>query len=141
MGRKSWRKMAFLLSPSVLGLAAVAGLVIYLLFFSKPKLPPGTKKLPGPKGIPLLGSVPDLPAKHSWLQFYAWTKQYGPICQVKLGADTCVLVQSPTISSLSSKRFTSFSAITARVQNQRARRMSRLFSRCLLRISIARIRL
>merc|ERR1712169_82590 len=90
--RKSWRKMAFLLSPSVLGLAAVAGLVIYLLFFSKPKLPPGTKKLPGPKGIPLLGSVPDLPAKHSWLQFYAWTKQYGPICQVKLGADTCVLV-------------------------------------------------
>merc|ERR1711964_650141 len=47
--RKSWRKMAFLLSPSVLGLAAVAGLVIYLLFFSKPKLPPGTKKLPVPK--------------------------------------------------------------------------------------------
>merc|ERR1711900_119019 len=95
--RKSWRKMAFLLSPSVLGLAAVAGLVIYLLFFSKPKLPPGTKKLPGPKGIPLLGSVPDLPAKHSWLQFYAWTKQYGPICQVKLGADTCVLVADPKI--------------------------------------------
>lgn len=89
--------MAFLLSPSVLGLAAVAGLVIYLLFFSKPKLPPGTKKLPGPKGIPLLGSVPDLPAKHSWLQFYAWTKQYGPICQVKLGADTCVLVADPKI--------------------------------------------
>ncbi|KAK0117473.1 hypothetical protein ONS96_013303 [Cadophora gregata f. sp. sojae] len=89
--------MAFLFSPSILGLAAVAGLVIYLLFFSKPKLPPGTKKLPGPKGIPLLGSVPDLPAKHSWLQFYAWTKQYGPICQVKLGADTCVLVADPKI--------------------------------------------
>ena len=55
--RKSWRKMAFLLSPSVLGLAAVAGLVIYLFFFSKPKLPPGTKKLPGPKGSSLLPSV------------------------------------------------------------------------------------
>merc|ERR1712225_109126 len=63
--RKSWRKMAFLLSPSVLGLAAVAGLVIYLLFFSKPKLPPGTKKLPGPKGIPLLGSVQDLLVKRA----------------------------------------------------------------------------
>lgn len=48
-------------------------------------------------GIPLLGSVPDLPAKHSWLQFYAWTKQYGPICQVQLGADTCVLVADPKI--------------------------------------------
>ncbi|KAH9215873.1 cytochrome P450 [Leptodontidium sp. 2 PMI_412] len=91
--------MAFLLSfsPSILGLAAVVVLVIYLLFFQKPKLPPGTKKLPGPKGIPLLGSVPDLPAKHSWLQFYAWTKQYGPICQVKLGPDTCVLVSDPKI--------------------------------------------
>merc|ERR1712225_124278 len=80
--RKSWRKMAFLLSPSVLGLAAVAGLVIYLLFFSKPKLPPGTKKLPGPKGIPLLGSVPDLPAKHSWLQ-RAQTK-----ARIESGKDT-----------------------------------------------------
>ncbi|KAL2062757.1 hypothetical protein VTL71DRAFT_5829 [Oculimacula yallundae] len=84
-------------SPSVLGFAAIAILVIYKLFIQKSKLPPGTKRLPGPKGIPLLGSVPDLPAKHSWLQFYAWTKQYGPICQVKLGADTCILVADPKI--------------------------------------------
>ncbi|CZT02199.1 related to cytochrome P450 2A12 [Rhynchosporium graminicola] len=91
--------MAFLrdFSPSVLGFVAIAIFVICKLFIQKPKLPPGTNRIPGPKGIPLLGSVPDLPAKHAWLQFYAWTKQYGPICQVKLGADTCILLSDPKI--------------------------------------------
>ena len=49
-------------------------------------------------GVPILGSVPELPAKHSWLQFHEWSKTYGPICQVKLLNDTIVLISDPKIA-------------------------------------------
>lgn len=51
--------MALLLSfsPMVLGIAAVAALLIFLLFTRKPKLPPGVKRLPGPNGLLLLTSA------------------------------------------------------------------------------------
>jgi hypothetical protein len=50
--------MALLLSfsPAVLGIAGVAVLLIFLLF-RKPKLPPGVKRLPGPKGSLLLDLI------------------------------------------------------------------------------------
>jgi uncharacterized membrane protein YhhN len=49
---RSFKKMVLLLSfnPAVLGIAAVAVLLIFLLFARKPSLPPGVKRLPGPKG-------------------------------------------------------------------------------------------
>jgi Cytochrome P450 len=49
-------------------------------------------------GIPVLGSVPELPAQHAWLQFCKWSKQYGPICQVQLGPDTIVLISDTKIA-------------------------------------------
>ena len=49
-------------------------------------------------GVPILGSVPELPAKHSWLQFHEWAKTYGPLCQVQLLGDTIVLISDPKIA-------------------------------------------
>merc|ERR1712000_665986 len=40
---------------------------------------------------------PGSPGKTLVAAVLCWTKQYGPICQVKLGADTCVLVADPKI--------------------------------------------
>jgi hypothetical protein len=42
--------------------------------------------------------VPELPAKHAWLQFHAWAKKYGPICQVQLAGDTVVLISDTKIA-------------------------------------------
>jgi hypothetical protein len=57
-GVRRFEKMALLLSfsPAVLGIAGVAVLLIFLLF-RKPKLPPGVKRLPGPKGSLLLDLI------------------------------------------------------------------------------------
>ena len=32
---------------------------------------------PGPKGLPLIGNLLELPRKLQWLQFSAWAEQYG----------------------------------------------------------------
>lgn len=37
----------------------------------------GTKELPGPKGIPLVGNLFQLPKERPWLQMAEWTKEYG----------------------------------------------------------------
>lgn len=32
---------------------------------------------PGPKGLPLIGNILDMPKSHEWLQFTKWNKHYG----------------------------------------------------------------
>ena len=32
---------------------------------------------PGPRGIPLLGNLFDIPAGHEWLVYDKWRRQYG----------------------------------------------------------------
>lgn len=86
----------------------------YRQFSKNSKLPPGIKRLPGPRGIscslhiqsllrpdtglPILGSVHELPTKHTWLKFHSWAKSYGPIYQVNLAGDNIVWISSPKIA-------------------------------------------
>lgn len=42
------------------------------------------KKLPGPKGLPLIGNMLDM-GKQPTKQLVEWTKEYGDIYQVKIG--------------------------------------------------------
>lgn len=62
------------------------------------KIPTGLKKLPGPKGYPVLGSVPDVPEKNGFIKFADWGKEYGPIYQVNLAGHNHVWISSDEIA-------------------------------------------
>lgn len=60
----------------ILGSLAVA---LYLYSFrlrSKQRILPFP---PGPKGLPIIGNLLDLPAKNEWLQYHKWSRQYGQL--------------------------------------------------------------
>lgn len=50
--------------------------------------------LPGPRGLPLVGSLPWLWGKVHAEQFRIWSQQYGDVFQVQLGERTAVVVNS-----------------------------------------------
>ncbi|KAI7222396.1 cytochrome P450 [Hortaea werneckii] len=76
--------MAFLTITIITAIIATVSIVRYLENAAKNRLPKGVKPLPGPKGLPLIGSVHELPEKNSWMKFHEWAEQYGPIYQVNL---------------------------------------------------------
>ncbi|GAB7358401.1 hypothetical protein MBLNU230_g2470t1 [Neophaeotheca triangularis] len=71
----------------------------------KNRLQAGLKRLPGPKGLPLIGNVHELPEKCSWLKFDEWAKEHGPIYQVNLAGQNHVWISRDKIAhDLLSKR-------------------------------------
>ncbi|KAH9990138.1 cytochrome P450 [Xylariaceae sp. FL0662B] len=62
------------------------------------KIPPGARPLPGPKGFPLVGRVHDVPAETSWLKFYEWSQEYGPIYQMEMFGSVHVWISSEQIA-------------------------------------------
>ncbi|PSN70117.1 cytochrome P450 2E1 [Corynespora cassiicola Philippines] len=87
---------------ALLTLAFIATLLgayaLWKHFTSRQKIPAGLKPLPGPKGYPILGSVPDVPEKNSFIKFADWGKEYGPIYQVDLAGHNHVWISSDEIS-------------------------------------------
>ncbi|KAI0128275.1 cytochrome P450 [Xylariales sp. AK1849] len=69
------------------------------------RIPPGARPLPGPKGLPLIGRVHDVPPEKTWLKFYEWSKEYGPIYQMEMFGSVHVWISSEEIAhDLLSKR-------------------------------------
>ncbi|KAL0575999.1 hypothetical protein V5O48_005966, partial [Marasmius crinis-equi] len=85
--------MSFSLTFIDLVLAAV-GLycVTRLVSSSKSSLP----LPPGPKGLPLIGNLLDMPSEKEWLTFAKWGQQYGKICSVTVLGQTIVVLNSAT---------------------------------------------
>lgn len=50
--------------------------------------------LPGPRGYPIVGSLPSLKGKVPGEQYRLWAKKYGDVFQVQLGERTAVVVNS-----------------------------------------------
>ncbi|KAF7562302.1 hypothetical protein G7046_g1809 [Stylonectria norvegica] len=50
--------------------------------------------LPGPRGYPILGSLPSLKGKTNSEEYRKWAKKYGDVFQVQLGNSTAVVVNS-----------------------------------------------
>jgi hypothetical protein len=65
--------MSSLIVALVVALILVAVYVLrYLIFQSRtPSLPPG------PKGLPLVGNIFDMPSEKEWLTFARWGDTYG----------------------------------------------------------------
>ncbi|KAI0481784.1 cytochrome P450 [Xylaria cf. heliscus] len=84
-------------------LLLIAVLLLYVLHLcselrARSKIPPGTQPLPGPKCYPILGRVHDVPAETSWLKFYEWSKEYGPIYQTKMFGTVHVWISSEEVA-------------------------------------------
>ncbi|RDB17158.1 hypothetical protein Hypma_001986 [Hypsizygus marmoreus] len=60
---------------------------------SKGKLPPG------PRGLPLLGSVLDLRNNSPWLTFTAWNKEYGPLVHVSIAGHNAVILGTHKVAA------------------------------------------
>ncbi|KAI1144410.1 cytochrome P450 [Hypoxylon sp. FL0543] len=79
-------------------------LIICLLYLTNQvlqgrKIPPGARPLPGPKSLPLIGRVHDVPANSTWLKFHEWSKEYGPIYQTEMFGTVHVWISSERIAN------------------------------------------
>ncbi|KAK4498266.1 hypothetical protein PRZ48_010923 [Zasmidium cellare] len=72
-------------SSLVLLIAAAFALGLLAISSNKRSQPKnGSKFPPGPPGKPLVGNLPDIPPKHSWLKFKKWSDQYGPLMRLNI---------------------------------------------------------
>ncbi|CAI6335753.1 unnamed protein product [Periconia digitata] len=80
--------------------SALSVYVLWKLFESSRgrRIPRGLKPLPGPKGYPIVGSVPDLPEKNSFITFADWGKIYGPLYQCNLAGTNHVWISTDKIA-------------------------------------------
>ncbi len=69
--------------PAVLDLVAVLCLAFLLGFVavrhSRAALRLKAAKLPGPKGLPILGNALDMPTSHHWRTFGKWKRDFGEL--------------------------------------------------------------
>ncbi|KAF2084268.1 cytochrome P450 [Saccharata proteae CBS 121410] len=90
--------MAFLTFLSAVAVAVIALVLKLTVFAPKQRIPKGLKPLPGPKGYPILGSVPEVPEQNSHIKFFEWGKQYGPIYQCDLAGTNHVWISTDRIA-------------------------------------------
>lgn len=66
--------------PGVLGKLETRDWVLTLLAFVTLWIVHGWRRVPlppGPRGLPLIGSLLQLPRNKEWLQYNEWAKEYG----------------------------------------------------------------
>ncbi|KAI0165462.1 cytochrome P450 [Hypoxylon sp. FL1284] len=84
--------------------------ILYVATRNRHRLPPGSRPLPGPKSYPLVGRVHDVPKELSWLKFYEWSKEYGPIYQTEMFGSVHVWISSESVAiDLLSRRAANYS--------------------------------
>jgi Cytochrome P450 len=54
--------------------------------------------LPGPKLLPLIGRVHDLPVKYMWLKFKEWADEYGPIYYTSMFGAEFIIISDEAIA-------------------------------------------
>ncbi|KAM5534862.1 hypothetical protein V8D89_011417 [Ganoderma adspersum] len=73
------------------GLLLLLGVLLVSRLFKKRPL--GSLP-PGPKGLPFVGSVFDIPLTYQWLTFAEWSKKWGNIMSVKILDESFVILNS-----------------------------------------------
>ena len=63
-------------SPEYL-LAIAAALVVFYFLRSRSRNPRGLPTPPGPRGLPFIGAIYDVPQEVAWKTFQDWSKKYG----------------------------------------------------------------
>ncbi|EGN99391.1 hypothetical protein SERLA73DRAFT_108873 [Serpula lacrymans var. lacrymans S7.3] len=49
---------------------------------------------PGPKPLPLVGNVKDMPTSHEWVTYTKWAKQYGDVMHLSVFGQSIVIISS-----------------------------------------------
>ncbi|KAJ7080194.1 cytochrome P450 [Mycena belliarum] len=89
-----------------LPLALAAGTVFALYLAVRP----ARKRIPGPKGWPLIGNLFDWPSHYQAETMQVWQKAYGPVTQLSIiGKEILFLTSARAISELFAKRASTFS--------------------------------
>ena len=70
----------------------LAALRLLFEFFRDRRLPPG------PRRLPLIGNLHQIPLQRPWLTYDRWCKQYGPLVSCQQGLTTTILVGDPVIA-------------------------------------------
>ncbi|PLB46529.1 cytochrome P450 [Aspergillus steynii IBT 23096] len=76
-------------------LSTLAGLVILRLLYEfrrDRKLPPG------PRRLPFIGNIHQVPQVLPWRTFDDWSKKYGPIWSAQFGRQTMIMIADPAIA-------------------------------------------
>jgi len=90
-----------MLSPTVkVALAAfLIVIVVQWMRSGRKSLPEGVREPPGPKGIPILGNLTEIPPFHSWLKFKQWSDEYGPLFKLSIAGAPHVVVSTEKIAN------------------------------------------
>ncbi|PPQ79518.1 hypothetical protein CVT25_003400 [Psilocybe cyanescens] len=67
--------------------------VVFRSTASKTPSPP-----PGPKGLPLVGNILDMPSEKEWLTFARWGETWGDICSVTVLGQPLIILNSATVA-------------------------------------------
>jgi hypothetical protein len=96
--------MAILDNYASWAVGAVAGLVIIELL--RRQKPHGPLPLPpGPKPLPLIGNLLNMPREKDWLTYRAWNDQYGDVvCVDVLGQKIVILGSAAAVNDLLEQR-------------------------------------
>lgn len=79
---------------AMLGIALLSILSLIYLLFTRKRL----RLPPGPRPLPLIGNLHQVPASRPWLGFEKWHKAYGHIISFKLGTQTFISLGSHQIA-------------------------------------------
>ncbi|KAI0060742.1 cytochrome P450 [Artomyces pyxidatus] len=74
----------------------LAGAALYLVKKLTEKKPPG-RRIPGPKGLPIIGNLLDVPQEDEYRVFSAWQKKYGDIFQMNVLGQPLIILNSPKL--------------------------------------------
>lgn len=85
--------MSFITHQGLL-LLGVLAIILWLSLITREKIPPGFKRVPGPRGLLLIGNAHQISSQPQG-QFRAWALEYGEVFRIKLGWETWIFVNSP----------------------------------------------
>ncbi|KAI0063312.1 cytochrome P450 [Artomyces pyxidatus] len=99
------------MSPfSSLKLIALAVVLVAGLAIRKYRKRNGLRLPPGPRGLPIIGNLLDIPKETSWLVYEDWAKSYGNVMSLEVFGQVIVILQSPqAVKDLFEKRGATYS--------------------------------
>ena len=90
---------------------ALLGCFVFLVYRAwRPPTPRRASSPPGPRGVPFLGFINNVPHKYAWLTYADWAKKYGGVTYFKtFGQPMIVLSSLKAAADLFEKRSTIYS--------------------------------